>query len=424
MITKPIRSELADGIALTTMQTERFKAALLTVRLLVPLKAETAAAYSLLTDVLTRGTEQYPTMRDLSRRQDELYSASVGSFVQVRGETQILSFDLSVLEDRYAFDGTPVLREGIKLLGQIIFHPLTENGVFRADYVEQEKKNLIDEIRDVINNKPGYALTRCRQTMCAGEPYAVDGNGTEEDVKKLTPESLTAFWHTVLQTAKVEILYAGKKSHDELKALVNELLPFAPRKADLSPALLLPARAETQFVTEQMDVSQCQMVLGFRVEQTEKEIHPLAAGVFSMLYSDSMTSRLFMQVREKLHLCYFCSAVPNPYKKVMFVCCGLEKKNFEKAKKEILFQLADIQNGNIGDEEFENAIRGCRSSFASVQDDRYQIVYWMLSRLLQGRSETPEEAIGMLSDVTKEDVAAFASRIRLDTVYCLEGGAQ
>ena len=421
---KPIRSELADGIALTTMQTDRFKAALLAVRLLVPLKAETAAAYSLLTDVLTRGTEQYPTMRELSRKQDELYSASVGSFVQVRGETQMLAFDLSVLEDQYAFDGTQVLREGMALLGQIIFHPLTENGVFRADYVEQEKKNLIDEIRDVINNKPNYALARCRQTMCAGEPYAVDGNGTEEDVKALTPESLTALYHNVLQTAKVEILYTGKKSHEELKTLVNALLPFAPRSASLLPPVILPARDKTQFVTEQMDVSQCQMVLGFRVEQTKKEIHPLAASVFSMLYSDSMTSRLFMQVREKLHLCYFCSAVPNPYKKVMFVCCGLEKKNFEKAKEAVLFQLAELQNGKIGDEEFENAIRGCRSSFASVPDDRYQIIYWTLSRLLQNRTETPEEAIAMLSGVTKEDVAAFASRIKLDTVYCLEGGAQ
>ncbi len=421
---KPIRSELADGIALTTMHTDRFKAALLTVRLLVPLRAETAAAYSLLTDVLTRGTEQYPTMQALSRRQDELYSANIGSFVQVRGETQILSFDLSVLEDRYAFDGTPVLREGMKLLRQIIFCPLTENGVFRADYVEQEKKNLIASIRSVINNKPGYALTRCRQTMCAGEPFAVDGNGTEADVEKITPESLTAFYHDVLQSAKVEIFYAGKKSHDELKSLVSELFPFTPRSASLLPAVLVPARAETQFITEQMDVAQCQMVLGFRMEQTEKETHPLAAVVFSMLFSDSPTSRLFMQVREKLHLCYFCSAVPNLYKKVMFVCCGLKKQNFEKAKSEVLAQLAELQSGKIGDEEFENAIRGCKSFFTSVQDDRYQIVYWALSRLLQNRSETPEESIEMLSGITKEDISEFASRIKLDTVYCLEGGAQ
>ena len=419
-----VRSELSEGVSLTTVTTDRFKSALLTVHLLLPLRKETAAAASLLTDVLMRGTEQYPTMQALNRRQDELYSMGLGAFVQKKGETQSVTFELSAIDDRYAFDGMPVLREGMALLHQLIFHPVLEGGLLRGDFVEQEKKNLIDEIRSEINNKTNYAIKQCRRALCDGEPYAIDANGSESDVLALTRETLTGFYRRVLKEARVEILYVGKKTHDELRSMVSEFLPFAPRAAEILRPKLVSAREQVQTLTERMQVKQCQMVLGFRIAPGEEPKHFCTKAVFMDLFSSSPVSRLFMQVREKLHLCYSCFATADTLKGVMFVSCGLEKKHFEKAKAEILKQLNELKTGIISEEELEQSRLSVRSALAEVGDTPSSLLYWYFSRLFTGNLISPDLPPETVSAVTVDEIASYASRMELDTVFCLEGGAQ
>jgi len=156
------RSQIKEGVSLSAVKTNKFKTNLLTVNLLVPLRKETASLNSLLTDVIKRGTVHYPTMQSLNKKQDELYSLGLASYVQKRGEVQAVVFELSAIDDNYTFDKTNLLEQSMQLLGEMIFNPITENGVFVADYVAQEKKNLIDSIKAQINNKTtcDYALPR------------------------------------------------------------------------------------------------------------------------------------------------------------------------------------------------------------------------------------------------------------------------
>ena len=198
---KLCRTELQQGVALNTVTTDRFKTAFFTVNLFVPLQKETASAYSLLTDVLMRGTESYPTMQALNQKQDTLYSLGLGAFVQKKGEAQVVTFELTAIDDSFAVDGMEILGEGMKLMQELIFRPYTEQGLFKAEYVEQEKKNLCDDIRGRINNKTAYARNRCVEIMCEGEAYAVDHGGDLEDVNALTPASLWEAYEGLLAKA-------------------------------------------------------------------------------------------------------------------------------------------------------------------------------------------------------------------------------
>ena len=229
------RTQLKQGVALNTVTTDRFKTAFFTVNLFVPLQKETASAYSLLTDVLMRGTESYPTMQALNQKQDMLYSLGLGAFVQKKGEAQVVTFELTAIDDSFAFDGMAILAEGMKLMQELIFRPYLENGLFKADYVEQEKKNLCDDIRGRINNKTAYARSRCVEIMCEGEPYAVDHGGNVEDVEALTPASLLEAYRNLLASARVEMVYVVCMSAEELTARrVAGMLPYRHRaNADL-----------------------------------------------------------------------------------------------------------------------------------------------------------------------------------------------
>ncbi len=421
---KLCRTQLQEGVALNTVTTDRFKTAFLTVNLFVPLQKETASAYSLLTDVLMRGTKSYPTMQALNQKQDTLYSLGLGAFVQKKGEAQIATFELTAIDDRFAFDGTPVLKEGIALLRELLFCPFTENGVFKKEYVDQEKINLSDDIRGRINNKTAYARNRCIEIMCEGEAYAVDHGGDLEDIASITPESLWAFYETLLSTARVEIFYVGGKSHEELTALCKDTLPFAPRKAEFPKTVLgaLPDKART--VTEQMRISQCKMTLGFRTEYTLQKGNLPAMTMFNEVFGGSPNSRLFMNVREKQSLCYYCSSFPDGLKGLLMVVSGIEQKNKQKTLDAVLEQLEDIRKGNVTEQEMENAKRSLRNGYREITDSPAAISSWYLGRISTGRFESPEEAIAAMEQVTAEDVIRVANAIRLDTIYFLEGGAQ
>lgn len=417
---------LCDGVFLNTVRTDRFKTAMLTVHFLVPLRRETASAYSLLTDVLMRGTEQYPTMQALNRKQDELYALGLGSYVQKRGEMQIVTAELTCIEDGYAFDGMHVLEEGMKLLSQLLFHPYTENGCFCSSYVEREKQNLIEDICARYNNKSAYANVRCIELMCKGEAYAVDCGGQEEEIEKLTPQSLRDAYQALLRDTRVEIFYVGSREQSCLEHLCKTYLPFAPRNASIPKTVPGKKPTRLQTVTEHTEVSQCKMLIGFRTDYTyaNKQDDYLHMVLFNEVFGGSATSRLFLNIREKQSLCYSCSSSADNFKGLLLVGSGIESENKQKALDGILAEWNDIRNGNVTQEEVENARRSLQSGYREVSDSPASLCAWYLGRVCAGRSETPEEIAKALETITAADVARVASHIYPDTVYYLDGGAE
>ena len=421
---KLCRSELCGGVGLNTVRTDRFKTAHLTVNLFVPLRKETASAYSLLTDVLMRGTEQYPTMRDLNRRQDELYSLGLGAYVQKKGEAQLVTFELTCIDDAYAFDGMRVLEEGMKLLQELIFRPFTENGVFCASYVEQEKKNLADDIRSRIDNKASYARRRCIEIMCEGEPYAVDHGGDVEEVEKLTAESLWEVYRGLLTSARVEIFYIGKKAEEEVADLCKRCLPFSPREAAFPVTAQGSAPRSPRRKTEQMRISQCKLSIGFRAPYTLQEGNFANMALFNEVFGGSPSSRLFTNVREKKSLCYYCSSAPDGLKGILLINSGIEQKNQTAALDAILEQLDDLRAGKLTEEELETARRSLRNGYREITDSSASICSWYLGRIIAGRTDSPEDAANSLDEVTVTDVVKVANDLTLDTVYYLEGASE
>lgn len=419
---KLCRTELQQGVALNTVTTDRFKTAFFTVNLFVPLQKETASAYSLLTDVLMRGTESYPTMQALNQKQDTLYSLGLGAFVQKKGEAQVVTFELTAIDDSFAFDGMEILAEGMKLMQELIFRPYTERGVFKNEYVEQEKKNLCDDIRGRINNKTAYARTRCVEIMCEGEAYAVDHGGDLEDVNALTPEVLWKAYKSLLASAKIEMFYVGRKGEEEVASLCKSYLQFAPREAVFPKTILGSLPKESRTVTEQMRISQCKMTLGFRTEYALQEGNFPAMALFNEIFGGSPNSRLFMNVREKQSLCYYCSSFPDGLKGLLMVVSGIEQKNKQKTLDAVLEQLEDLKQGHIDPSELENARLSLRNGYREITDSPAAIASWYLGRISTGRYDAPEDAITAMEQVTAEDVVKVANSIRLDTVYFLEGG--
>lgn len=419
------RRELFPEVWLRAVHTNKFKSAYLSVTLLAPLDRETAGANALIPAVLRRGTAVHPDMESLSAALDELYGGAIEPTVRKKGESQCVGFVASFLDDAYTLNGERVLEPAAALLGELLLNPYTQDGVFCPDYTAGEKANLLDRIRGQINDKRTYATHRLAQIMCAQEAFGVDKLGDEDHVQAITPSSLWQRYQELLNTAAVEVYYCGSARPDRVEAALRSALSRLPvSQARLMPDcdVRLTAGKEPQVVEEAMDVTQGKLAMGFRTGGLTcwEEEYP-ALVMCNAIFGGTTLSKLFLNVREKLSLCYYASSMLEKMKGLVLVSSGIEFDKYDQAREEILTQLENICQGKVEDWELEGARRTLVSGHLATLDDQMRQEEFWLGQAAAGLDTTIEELAAQFETVTREQVAQAAQKLELDTIYFLKG---
>lgn len=416
------REMLTDRVTLNWIETEKFKSNFLSVSFAVPFEKTNAAKNALILKILKRGTVSYPDMTALSKKLEYLYSADIYTKTACFGETQLLQFSLDVLDNRFALENTDILSEGLSVLGEIIFSPLTENGMFKQSYFESEKRNLLDDIHAEINHKGKYALLRACEQMFSGERYRISSLGDAATVEAFANQEIYDWYKEVLDSANIEITFVGKADGEKLKAaLLQMLAKYQPRKTVTIGTDVVRCAKAVKEVREQCVGKQGNLVMGFRTGTVLADGDYPKMALLSELYGGSATSMLFMNVREKMSLCYYCASIPEAVKGVMFVRAGIENKNYIKARDAILEQLDSIRSGSFSEEALDCAKLSLINAYREISDNPQSLQNWYIGRALSGIVQSPEEAIAVVREISKEEIVATAKKISLDTVYFLEG---
>lgn len=419
------RAEIINGVWLTHIRSDKFKTACLSITLLTQLQRESAAMNALLPLVLRRGTARYTDMEAISRRLDELYGAAIEPVVRRIGEIQCLGFFASVPEEDYLPAGADTLRGTCELMGQMLLAPNTRGGLLLPDYVDSERDKLIEMIRARLNDKLSYSVSRCIEEMCCCENFAVSRFGDEESAAAIRYQKLTKQYRNLIQTSPIEIFYCGRAEEKRVESLLRDALSTLPRGEidyDIGTDVRLNALEETpREYTEQMNVTQSKLVIGWRLGKAMDDPNPAALRLFASLFGGSTASKLFVNVREKLSLCYFASAVADVHKGVLLAYAGTEADNVGRAKEEIFAQLASIANGEITDEELSAARADVKSALKSALDVQGALEGFYLSAALDGADYSPEELSALVDDVTKEELVEIARGCECDMIYTLTG---
>ena len=419
------RTQLMPGVYLRVIHTNKFKSAYLSVTFLSKLKAETAAINSLVPYVLRRGTENHPDMESISAALDELYGGAIEPAVRKKGETQCVGFVASFLDDAYTLEGEQILEPAAKLLGELLLHPRTEGGRFCQDYFDGERTNLIDRIRGQINDKRTYASLRLKQLMCGEEAYGVDLWGDEESAAAITNQALWQRYEQLLSSCEVEVYYCGSADPERVERAMRDALSGLPRSEELEETdceIRLTVGDEPQVVEEAMDVTQGKLAMGFRTGgMTVWEEDFPALVMLNAVFGGTSLSKLFMNVREKLSLCYYASSALEKMKGILVVSSGIEFDKYQQARDEILAQLEAICRGEMEEWELEGARRTIMTAYMTTLDSQSRQEDYWLGQSVAGVEEGLEEFAGRIEQVTREQVVEAAKKLELDTIYFLKG---
>ncbi len=412
---------IGDGVSGVFVENNRFNTTLISFNFYLPLKKETVAENALLPFVLTTCGKEYPSFSRLNYKLASLYGASLEATAEKLGDLQLLRMAVSTINDEYTLDGENVVLEATKMLNSLLFNPKAENGEFCEADVEREKRKAIEHIRGELNEKRLYAKQRLIEEMYKGTPYGLPKCGTEADVNAITGKSLFDAWQNMLKSAYIRVQVVGKSIPNGLFENLSEAFSKIERQniTDIYKVTGTEKASEVKTVTEKMDIAQGKLVMGFSCDLFGDYAKTLPLMVTTDIFGGGPYSRLFSNVREKLSLCYYCSASGVRSKGLLTVESGVESKNAEAAQKEILNQLEIVKRGEFGDFEYNSSIKSICDSLNSYYDSQISIDLWYALRALGKELLSPEDVAERIAKVTKEDIMETAKGINLNTVYKL-----
>ena len=412
------RQMLMDNVYLTHIPSEKFKTAFFSAQLVMPLEKETAGRNALLVNVLSRGTLRFPDMGALSAHLDRLYGARLEPTVRKKGENQVFGFVASCVDERF-LPGERLLEPMADLLGELFLSPATRNGRLRGDYVDSERANLADLIRSDINDKRLYAARRLLEEMCAGEPYGLSRLGTAREVERISLQRLNSHYQAILPAARLELFYCGAAPEKRVAGAFTRAFAALPRQGAVEPAATTrrPAPEQCRVVEETMDVGQAKLGMGFRTDSRDMP----AVMVMNSMFGGTSNSKLFLNVREKLSLCYYAGSTYHRSKGLVTVSSGIEAANYERAVAEILAQLEALKEGRWEDWEFQGAKSALRNSFLSLEDSAAGLEDCAVGQAAVGGDESIPLLLEAVSAVTPERVREAAASLQSDTIYFLKG---
>ena len=438
----PIEMRLSPALSLRLCQTTKFKTEMLSLSAVLPIEGQKPYMTSLLLAVLLRGTKSYPDISAINRRLDYLFGTELSVRNFYRGDAQVFGLCANILGKEYlpenAIERETLLTEIVEIMREVFFSPaLDENGLLLSHYVESEKQLQRDAIRAKKNHPQSYAMDACRRLLFDKEPCGIPLYGTEEEVMAVTPEELTAYWKMLYQNLSLHAFYVGATDTDSVidaltkglgtKEIQIETIEKNNPSIPLTNVASIPCREREQRVCEDLPVHQSALVIGMRTPAAVQDEDFFAVALYNeLLGSSSPVSKLFINVREKLGLCYSCFSTFNAYKAALTVCCSLEDSRREEAEAEIRKQIAALAAGDITDDEWQAAQKSMANAYRQLSDSPAAMEVYYLGRALAGVSVSPEEATARIAALTREDIIRVARQIKTDTVFILHptGGGE
>ena len=415
---------LSPGITLRCCRDSRFKQGCLSFQIIRPMVPEENAMNALLPSVLLRGTKKHGDLRAITHRLDELYGASVSAVVRRVGDYQTTGLYCGFMDDRFALPGDRVLAPMLEFLAELLLDSPLEKEGFLSAFVDSEKKNLIATIESELNDKRAYAMGKLLRTMCREDTFGLPRLGDKEQVSAIDPKVLHDHYRKILQESSIEIFYVGSAEAEQVSRLLMPLLDRLDRNH-------IPLEPQTSFhicagsdLTETLEVSQGKLCMGFTTPITNRTKDFPAMQILNTIFGAGMTSKLFMNIREKMSLAYSIGSGYYGTKGIVTVSAGIDFDKEELTRQEVLRQLSACKAGDISDEELTAARQAILSSLRATHDSPSAIEGYYATAALSGMKMTPAEYMSAVEAVTKEEVVAAANSLQLHTTYFLKGGSQ
>ena len=404
-----------DHFNLNILQTKKFKTTKIEITFSNHLTEENATKRALLPYLLKSITTNYPTRASLQIALEDMYSAGFGAGIKKVGLTQIITFDLSLIHNKYTINNENLLEKGIDFLKEVLFNPL-----FKQDVFNEEKRLLDEHFKGIYANKMRYAFKEALNSMYQNEAYNIDVYGNEKDLSNTTLNDCIEAYHDMINNDTININVVGDMDFDEVNTIMNNAFDFTPR----SNELVLIDKTEKpnrnpEVLIESQNVNQAKVVIGYQFPVYYKSDENYQAIVLSTLLGGGPESLLFKRIREELSLVYFIGSAYDQNKGSFIIYCGINQDQYPSVVEEISKSLNDLIEMNYEDKFLTIAKKGIVSGLLQSFDNGNSLISRLNSLSLFDQELDLDDLTNKINRVTKEEISTIGKLIKKDITYLL-----
>ena len=254
-----------------------------------------------------------------------------------------------------------------------------------------------------------------RSAFYADDVRGISGSGYEEDLPQITAHSLFAVYKELLQNAVVQVFYAGRHEAEIEQLLISAFAGcFENGVAAVEKAAVLPSAPIA--ITETVNIEQDKLALLYHSGKLLDIEQTAALSVANIIFGASPTSRLFMNVREKQSLCYYCASSRGVVSGGMLsIESGVSAQNALRAAEAMRHEFEQLAEYGPTEKELDETKLLLRNLLKGVSDSVGGYASYTLSNIRSlGRPFSHEEELALVEEVSAQDVKDILSSMQ----YC------
>jgi predicted Zn-dependent peptidase len=290
------------------------------------------------------------------------------------------------------------------------------NSTFDPKEMEREKGPIIEEIR-MYNDNPLMNIDNIfEDALFDGCPLGRDIAGTIEHVKSYERDKVLEYKERHYQPKNMTLVLAGAVN-EKTKELVEKYFGEAKNTKTSSiickPACFGSAAKSKRLIIKNKKTEQAQLMLGFPGYDFNSKKN-LPVSIMNTIFGGSMSSRLFIQIRERRGLAYMVRSGREDFKDTgyVYVRAGLDAKNINKAVDVIQDEITKLIKKGITKRELKDAKTHIQGGFTLAQENSSFFANWYANEaLFADKIKTPEEFVESINKVTDEEVVSIAKEV-------------
>ncbi len=408
--------ELVKNVSLQLDKNDKFKDIGISIRFMAPLRKEIASLRSLLAIMICDRCEKYPTKKQMSDIQDNLYGTQISAQTVGYGKAQVLEIRTRVIDPRYVKD-KELLQSVFEYIHEALFHPLLNEAAFN-----EAKAVLKAKLMRLRDDAAQYVVAQGLRLAGAGNSLAISSLGDLEELEKLTLDDVLRAHKHLLHEERIDMIVCGPIDEAQITALIQQHLSFQARDVDLESHYVFHSEQASRYEKEQRVVNQCNIFMMWQtnIGICDADYYPLR--VANAMFGQYPTSLLFREVREKRSLCYNILASLISFDGAMVVTTGVEAENIDQAIDVIHTQFQRIGNGEFDEELMTVSTTMIVNSLRASKDSMPSVIAQLYQNQVLNQSISIDERIKRIQAVTIDDVKRVFKNCRhcMSFVVCQE----
>ncbi len=355
---------------------------------------EVAGSTHFLEHLLFKGSKNWPKAQDISEAIE-----GVGGVMNASTDREITIYWCRVAK--------PHFPKALSVLVDMVVNPLLD-----PDEMEKERQVILEELR-MTDDHPSHRVDLLIDEMLwPNQPMGRDVGGVQESVSAITRQDLLDLTRSQYNPGNVVVSVAGNVSHSQtLETLEPLVTGWKPR--DHQPWLPVTLGQEEAAVRVEYRKSKqahlCVGLPGLPIDHPDR----YALSMVNIMLGEGMSSRLFLEVRERQGLAYDVHSSLSQFHDCgsLVVYCGSEPPRIAQALKAIMGELGSILNG-FSEHELEKAREYAKGRIMLRMENTHSVAMWQGGQeLLLNRISTVDEVVKAIDAVTLEDVNRVAGDI-------------